>query len=396
MYKEDDTVIVAASRTAIGSFNGVFINTPTYKLGSAVIKSLLEKSNLDPLDVDEIILGQILTAGQGQNPARQAAVDAGVPYEKPSWLINQLCASGLRAVILAHQQIFENNNKIMIAGGQENMSMTPHTTAIRNGKKMGDITLSDSMINDALVDFFNNYHMGITAENVAQQWKIDRKTQDNFAYQSQLKASKAQESGRFDEEICPVKIKNRSTEEIILNDQYIRKNINIEDIEALRPIFKKEGGTVTAANASGINDGAAGLLLMSYKRAKNLGISPLVKIVGWGQAGVDPSIMGIGPIPAVKNALKNTGWSIDDIDLFELNEAFAAQACACSDDLGIPSEKLNVNGGAIALGHPVGASGARILVTLIHEMLKRNVSKGLASLCVGGGMGVALCVEREI
>ena len=396
MYKEDDTVIVAASRTAIGSFNGVFINTPTYKLGSAVIKSLLEKSNLDPLDVDEIILGQILTAGQGQNPARQAAVDAGVPYEKPSWLINQLCASGLRAVILAHQQIFENNNKIMIAGGQENMSMTPHTTAIRNGKKMGDITLSDSMINDALIDFFNNYHMGITAENVAQQWKIDRKTQDNFAYQSQLKASKAQESGRFDEEICPVKIKNRSTEEIILNDQYIRKNINIEDIEALRPIFKKEGGTVTAANASGMNDGAAGLLLMSYKRAKNLGISPLVKIVGWGQAGVDPSIMGIGPIPAVKNALKNTGWSIDDIDLFELNEAFAAQACACSDDLGIPSEKLNVNGGAIALGHPVGASGARILVTLIHEMLKRNVSKGLASLCVGGGMGVALCVEREI
>ena len=396
MYKEDDTVIVAASRTAIGSFNGVFINTPTYKLGSAVIKSLLEKSNLDPLDVDEIILGQILTAGQGQNPARQAAVDAGVPYEKPSWLINQLCASGLRAVILAHQQIFENNNKIMIAGGQENMSMTPHTTAIRNGKKMGDITLSDSMINDALIDFFNNYHMGITAENVAQQWKIDRKTQDNFAYQSQLKASKAQESGRFDEEICPVKIKNRSTEEIILNDQYIRKNIYIEDIEALRPIFKKEGGTVTAANASGINDGAAGLLLMSYKRAKNLGISPLVKIVGWGQAGVDPSIMGIGPIPAVKNALKNTGWSIDDIDLFELNEAFAAQACACSDDLGIPSEKLNVNGGAIALGHPVGASGARILVTLIHEMLKRNVSKGLASLCVGGGMGVALCVEREI
>ena len=396
MYKEDDTVIVAASRTAIGSFNGVFINTPTYKLGSAVIKSLLEKSNLDPLDVDEIILGQILTAGQGQNPARQAAVDAGVPYEKPSWLINQLCASGLRAVILAHQQIFENNNKIMIAGGQENMSMTPHTTAIRNGKKMGDITLSDSMINDALIDFFNNYHMGITAENVAQQWKIDRKTQDNFAYQSQLKASKAQDSGRFVEEICPVIIKNKKTDEIVLNDQYIRKNINIEDIEALRPIFKKEGGTVTAANASGINDGAAGLLLMSYKRAKNLGISPLVKIVGWGQAGVDPSIMGIGPIPAVKNALKNTGWSIDDIDLFELNEAFAAQACACSDDLGIPSEKLNVNGGSIALGHPVGASGARILVTLIHEMLKRNVSKGLASLCVGGGMGVALCVEREI
>jgi len=396
LYKEDDTVIVAASRTAIGSFNGVFINTPTYKLGSAVIKSLLEKSNLDPLDVDEIILGQILTAGQGQNPARQAAVDAGVPYEKPSWLINQLCASGLRAVILAHQQIFENNNKIMIAGGQENMSMTPHTTAIRNGKKMGDITLSDSMINDALIDFFNNYHMGITAENVAQQWKIDRKTQDNFAYQSQLKASKAQDSGRFVEEICPVIINNKKSDEIVLNDQYIRKNINIEDIEALRPIFKKEGGTVTAANASGINDGAAGLLLMSYKRAKNLGISPLVKIVGWGQAGVDPSIMGIGPIPAVKNALKNTGWSIDDIDLFELNEAFAAQACACSDDLGIPSEKLNVNGGSIALGHPVGASGARILVTLIHEMLKRNVSKGLASLCVGGGMGVALCVEREI
>ena len=238
--------------------------------------------------------------------------------------------------------------------------------------------------------------MGITAENIAQQWKIDRKTQDDFAYHSQLKASKAQDSGRFVEEICPVIIKNKKTDEIVLNDQYIRKNINIEDIEALRPIFKKEDGTVTAANASGINDGAAGLLLMSYKRAKSMGLSPLVKIVGWGQAGVNPSIMGIGPIPAVKNALENTGWSIDDIDLFELNEAFAAQACACSHDLGIPSERLNVNGGAIALGHPVGASGARILVTLIHEMLKRNVSKGLASLCVGGGMGVALCVEREI
>jgi len=396
LYKEDDTVIVAAARTAIGSFNGVFINTPTYKLGSAVIKSLLEKSTIDPSDVDEIIMGQILTAGQGQNPARQAAVDAGIPYEKPSWLINQLCASGLRAVILAHQQIHENNDKIMIAGGQENMSMAPHTATIRNGQKMGDITLGDSMINDALIDFFNNYHMGITAENVAQKWKIDRKTQDDFAYQSQLKASKAQDSGRFVEEICPVIIKNRKTGEIVLNDQYIRKNINIEDIEALRPIFKKEDGTVTAANASGINDGAAGLMLMSYKRAKSMGLSPLVKIVGWGQAGVDPSIMGIGPIPAVKNALKNTGWSIGDIDLFELNEAFAAQACACSHDLAIPSERLNVNGGAIALGHPVGASGARILVTLIHEMLKRNVSKGLASLCVGGGMGVALCVEREI
>lgn len=394
MYQDTDTVIVAASRTAIGSFNGSFRDVAPYKLGSAVIQSLLSKINIKASDIDEVILGQILTAGQGQNPARQAAIDAGIPFETPAWLINQLCASGLRSVIIAHQQIKEDFGRILIAGGQESMTQAPHVSYIRQGQKMGALQMQDTMISDALIDFFNNYHMGVTAENVADKWSISRDAQDKFAYDSQMKATKAQDDGKFIDEICPVHIEQKKNKEIVLEDEYIRKNISMDDIASLNTIFKKEGGTVTAANASGINDGAAGVLLMSYAKAKSMRLEPLARIVGWGQAAVDPAIMGTGPIPAIKSALSNIDWNIYDIDLFELNEAFASQACACAKDLNIPADKLNVNGGAIALGHPVGASGARILVTLLHEMVKRKASKGLASLCVGGGMGVALCVER--
>ncbi len=394
MYQDTDTVIVAASRTAIGSFNGSFRDVAPYKLGSAVIQSLLSKINIKASDIDEVILGQILTAGQGQNPARQAAIDAGIPFETPAWLINQLCASGLRSVIIAHQQIKEDFGRILIAGGQESMTQAPHVSYIRQGQKMGALQMQDTMISDALIDFFNNYHMGVTAENVADKWSISRDAQDKFAFDSQMKAAKAQDDGKFIDEICPVHIEQKKNKEIVLEDEYIRKNISMDDIASLNTIFKKEGGTVTAANASGINDGAAGVLLMSYAKAKSMRLEPLARIVGWGQAAVDPAIMGTGPIPAIKSALSNIDWNIYDIDLFELNEAFASQACACAKDLNIPADKLNVNGGAIALGHPVGASGARILVTLLHEMVKRKASKGLASLCVGGGMGVALCVER--
>tara|TARA_B100001939_G_scaffold136953_1_gene118916 strand:- start:6464 stop:7654 length:1191 start_codon:yes stop_codon:yes gene_type:complete len=394
VYKDTDTVIVTASRTAIGSFNGSFRDVAPYKLGSAVIQSLLGKINMKASDIDEVILGQILTAGQGQNPARQAAIDAGMPFETPAWLINQLCASGLRSVIIAHQQIKEDFGRILIAGGQESMTQAPHVSYIRQGQKMGALQMQDTMISDALIDFFNNYHMGVTAENVADRWSISRDAQDKFAFDSQMKAAKAQDDGKFIDEICPVHIEQKKNKEIVLEDEYIRKNISMDDIASLNTIFKKEGGTVTAANASGINDGAAGVLLMSYAKAKSMRLEPLARIVGWGQAAVDPAIMGTGPIPAIKSALSNIDWNINDIDLFELNEAFASQACACAKDLNIPADKLNVNGGAIALGHPVGASGARILVTLLHEMVKRKASKGLASLCVGGGMGVALCVER--
>ena len=394
MYQDTDTVIVAASRTAIGSFNGSFRDVAPYKLGSAVIQSLLGKINMKASDIDEVILGQILTAGQGQNPARQAAIDAGIPFETPAWLINQLCASGLRSVIIAHQQIKEDLGRILIAGGQESMTQAPHVSYIRQGQKMGALQMQDTMISDALIDFFNNYHMGVTAENVADRWSISRDAQDRFAFDSQMKAVKAQDDGKFIDEICPVHIEQKKNKEIVLEDEYIRKNISMDDIASLNTIFKKEGGTVTAANASGINDGAAGVLLMSYAKAKSMRLEPLARIVSWGQAAVDPAIMGTGPIPAIKSALSNIDWNIYDIDLFELNEAFASQACACAKDLNIPADKLNVNGGAIALGHPVGASGARILVTLLHEMVKRKASKGLASLCVGGGMGVALCVER--
>ncbi len=394
MYRDIDTVIVAASRTAIGNFNGKFRDIAPYKLGSAVIQSLITKTGIKPSDIDEVILGQILTAGQGQNPARQASVDAGIPFETPAWLINQLCASGLRSIIIAHQQIREDDKRILIAGGQESMTQAPHVSYLRQGQKMGALPMQDTMITDALIDFFNNYHMGITAENVADQWSISRDVQDHFALSSQMKAAKAQDSGKFIDEICPVNIESRKNKEIVLEDEYIRKNISMKDIASLNTIFKKENGTVTAANASGINDGAAGVLLMSYAKSKLMGFKPLARIVGWGQAAVDPAIMGTGPIPAINEALSNVNWEIADIDLFELNEAFASQACACAKELSIPADKLNVNGGAIALGHPVGASGARILVTLLHEMKKRKSSKGLASLCVGGGMGVALCVER--
>jgi len=395
VYQDTDTVIVAASRTAIGSFNGSLRDVAPYKLGSAVIQSLLGKINMKASDIDEVILGQILTAGQGQNPARQAAIDAGIPFETPAWLINQLCASGLRSVIIAHQQIKEDFGRILIAGGQESMTQAPHVSYIRQGQKMGALQMQDTMISDALIDFFNNYHMGVTAENVADRWSISRDAQDKFAFDSQMKAAKAQDDGKFIDEICPVHIEQKKNKEIVLEDEYIRKNISMDDIASLNTIFKKEGGTVTAANASGINDGAAGVLLMSYAKAKSMRLEPLARIVGWGQAAVDPAIMGTGPIPAIKSALSNIDWNIYEIDLFELNEAFASQACACAKDLNIPADKLNVNGGAIALGHPVGASGARILVTLLHEMVKRKASKGLASLCVGGGMGVALCVERH-
>ncbi|MAL64158.1 MAG: acetyl-CoA C-acyltransferase, partial [Rhizobiales bacterium] len=315
MYQDTDTVIVAASRTAIGSFNGSFRDVAPYKLGSAVIQSLLGKINMKASDIDEVILGQILTAGQGQNPARQAAIDAGIPFETPAWLINQLCASGLRSVIIAHQQIKEDFGRILIAGGQESMTQAPHVSYIRQGQKMGALQMQDTMISDALIDFFNNYHMGVTAENVADRWSISRDAQDKFAFDSQMKAAKAQDDGKFIDEICPVHIEQKKNKEIVLEDEYIRKNISMDDIASLNTIFKKEGGTVTAANASGINDGAAGVLLMSYAKAKSMRLEPLARIVGWGQAAVDPAIMGTGPIPAIKSALSNIDWNIYDIDL---------------------------------------------------------------------------------
>ena len=394
MYQDTDTVIVAASRTAIGSFNGSFRDVAPYKLGSAVIQSLLGKINMKASDIDEVILGQILTAGQGQNPARQAAIDAGIPFETPAWLINQLCASGLRSIIIAHQQIKEDFGRILIAGGQESMTQAPHVSYIRQGQKMGALQMQDTMINDALIDFFNNYHMGVTAENVADRWSISRDAQDKFAFDSQMKAAKAQDDGKFIDEICPVHIEQKKNKEIVLEDEYIRKNISMDDIASLNTIFKKEGGTVTAANASGINDGAAGVLLMSYAKAKSMRLEPLARIVGWGQAAVDPAIMGIGPVPATKKALEIANWKLDDLDLIEANEAFAAQSLAVSKEMKWDMSKVNVNGGAIALGHPIGASGARVLVTLIHELIRSNKNKGLATLCIGGGQGIAMCIER--
>jgi acetyl-CoA C-acetyltransferase len=393
LYKDNDTVIVKASRTAIGNFNGVYADTPAYKLGSAVIKSLIDTSEIKSTDIDEVILGQILTSGQGQNPARQAAVDAGLPYETLSWSINQLCASGLKSVILAHQQISEISDRIIIAGGQENMTRAPHVVDVRRGHKMGTIAMQDTMINDALIDFFNDYHMGVTAENVAKKWSISRSKQDNFAFESQQKAIAAYNAGKFAEEICPVTITKRKKEETILEDEYIRHNINMDDISSLKPIFKKDDGTVTAANASGINDGAAGLLLMSYKKAKMLGLDPLVKIVSWGQAGVDPSIMGTGPIPAIKNALTKIDWSINEIDIFELNEAFASQSLACIKDLKIDQNKVNIDGGALALGHPLGATGARITGKAAQLLKRENKRYALATQCIGLGMGIATIIE---
>ena len=388
-----DVVIVAAARTPVGSFNGAFADVPAHVLGQTVITELLKRSGVEAADVSEVILGQVLQAAQGQNPARQAAVNAGLPVEVPAWGMNQLCGSGLRAVALGYQAIKNGDSSVVIAGGQESMSMAPHASHMRAGTKMGDTKLIDTMIKDGLTDAFYGYHMGITAENVARQWQLTREEQDAFALASQNKAEAAQVSGRFKDEIVPVVIKTRKGEISVTDDEYIRKGATIEMMAKLRPAFDKEG-TVTAGNASGINDGAAGVMLMSAEEAAKRGLKPLAKIVSWAHAGVDPKIMGTGPIPASRAALKAAGWTVDDLDLIEANEAFAAQALAVNKDLGWDTSKVNVNGGAIAIGHPIGASGARVLVTLLHEMQKRDAKKGLATLCIGGGMGVALTVER--
>ncbi len=389
-----DVVIVAAARTAVGSFNGVFGNVPAHDLGKAVIKEVLKRAKVDPKDVSEVILGQILSAAQGQNPARQASINAGLPVEVPAWGVNQLCGSGLRSVALGYQAVLNGDSSIVIAGGQESMSMAPHAAYLRAGQKMGGLEFIDTMIKDGLWDAFNGYHMGNTAENVAREWQITREQQDHFAVASQNKAEAARKSGRFKDEIVAVTIKERKGEKIIDTDEYIRDGVTYDSIKDLRAAFLKEGGTVTAANASGINDGAAAVILMSAKEADKRGLKPLATIKSWAQAGVDPKVMGSGPIPSSRAALKKAGWAAKDLDLIEANEAFAAQACAVNKDMGWDPAKVNVNGGAIAIGHPIGASGGRVLVTLLHEMQKRDSKKGLATLCIGGGMGVALCVER--
>ena len=389
-----DVAIVAAARTPVGSFNGAFANVAAHELGRTAIKEVLKRANLDPRDVSEVILGQILSAAQGQNPARQAAIHAGIPVEVPAWGVNQLCGSGLRAVALGHQAIANGDSHIVIAGGQESMSMAPHAAYLRAGQKMGALEFVDTMIKDGLMDVFNGYHMGNTAENVAKEWQITREQQDQFAMASQNKAEAARKGGRFKAEIAPVTVKERKAERLVDTDEYIRDGVTYDSLKDLRPAFQRDGGTVTAANASGINDGAAAVVLMSAKEADRRGLKPLALIKSWAQAGVDPKIMGTGPIPASRLALKKAGWSVGDLDLIEANEAFAAQACAVTKDMGWDPAKVNVNGGAIAIGHPIGASGARVLVTLLHEMQKRDARKGLATLCIGGGMGIALCVER--
>lgn len=389
-----DVAIVAAARTAVGSFNGVFGSLPAHELGKVAIKEVLKRAKVDAKDVSEVILGQILSAAQGQNPARQASINAGLPVEVPAWGINQLCGSGLRAVALGHQAIVNGDSSIVVAGGQESMSMAPHAAYLRAGQKMGPLEFIDTMIKDGLMDVFNGYHMGNTAENVAKEWQITREQQDRFAVASQNKAEAARKAGRFKDEIVAVTIKERKGEKVVDTDEYIRDGVTYDSIKDLRAAFLKEGGTVTAANASGINDGAAAVVLMSLKEADKRGLKPLAVIKSWAQAGVDPKIMGTGPIPASRAALKKAGWSASDLDLIEANEAFAAQACAVNKDMGWDPAKVNVNGGAIAIGHPIGASGARVFVTLLHEMQKRDAKKGLATLCIGGGMGIAVCVER--
>ncbi|OBZ94254.1 acetyl-CoA acetyltransferase [Pararhizobium polonicum] len=386
-------VIASAGRTAVGSFNGSFANTPAHELGAAVIKGVLERAGVDAADVDEVILGQVLSAGEGQNPARQAAIKAGIPQEATAWGMNQLCGSGLRAVALGMQQIATGDAKIIVAGGMESMSMAPHCAHLRGGVKMGDFKMIDTMIKDGLTDAFYGYHMGTTAENVAKKWLLSREDQDVFALGSQNKAEAAQKAGRFADEIIPFIVKGRKGDVTVDQDEYIRHGATLDSMAKLRPAFDKEG-TVTAANASGLNDGAAAVLLMSEAEAERRGIQPLARIVSWATAGVDPQIMGTGPIPASRKALEKAGWSITDLELVEANEAFAAQACAVNKDLGWDPAIVNVNGGAIAIGHPIGASGARVLNTLLFEMKRRGVSKGLATLCIGGGMGVAMCVER--
>ncbi len=385
-------VIASAARTAVGSFNGGFANTPAHELGATVINAVLERAGVAAHEIDEVILGQVLTAGEGQNPARQAAMKAGIPQEATAFGINQLCGSGLRAVALGMQQIVTGDAAIIIAGGQESMSMAPHCAHLRGGVKMGDFKMIDTMLKDGLTDAFYGYHMGITAENIARQWQLSRDEQDQFAVASQNKAEAAQSAGRFAEEIVAFSVKGRKADTIIDADEHIRTGVSLETMAKLRPAFDKEG-TVTAGNASGLNDGAAATLLMSEQEAAKRGIKPLARIASWATAGVDPQIMGTGPIPASRKALAKAGWSIGDIGLVEANEAFAAQSCAVVRELGLDPDIVNVNGGAIAIGHPIGASGARVLNTLIFEMRRRNVSKGLATLCIGGGMGVAMCIE---
>jgi len=389
----NDIVIVAAARTPVGSFSGALATLPAHELGRIALEGVISRAGIEAKDVDEVILGQVLTAGQGQNPARQASIAAGIPKEASAWGINQVCGSGLRAVAIGMQQIEGGDANIVVAGGQESMSLSTHCQHLRNGQRMGDLQLIDTMIRDGLWDAFNGYHMGVTAENVAKQFQISRQDQDEFAVASQNKAEAAQKAGRFVDEIVPVTVKSRKSETIVSDDEYIRHGVTIETINGMRPAFDKEG-TVTAANASGINDGAAALVLMSAAEANKRGLKPLARIASRATAGVDPKIMGTGPIPASKRALERAGWKAADLDLIEANEAFAAQACAVNKEMGWDTDKVNVNGGAIAIGHPIGASGARVLVTLLHEMQKRDVCKGLVTLCIGGGMGVAMCVER--
>ena len=390
---DNSVVITSAVRTAVGSLGKSFKNISAHELGSEVIKSAIKLSKINSKEVDETILGQVLTGGMGQNPARQAAIKSGIPKEKPAYVVNQVCGSGIRSVASGFQSIKSGDSKIVIAGGQENMSLAPHAIHLRDGKKLGDAALIDTMIKDGLWDAFHGYHMGITAENVAEKFQVTREDQDKFALRSQEKALKAQVENKFKEEIVNFKIKSQKTELNFNKDEHPREGINLEALSRLKPVFKKDG-TVTAGNASGINDGAAAVTLMSGELADKKGLEKLVSIKSWASCGVDPALMGTGPIPSSKKALDLAGWNIKDVDLFEVNEAFAAQSLAVLNTLSIPEEKVNVNGGAIALGHPIGASGTRILVTLIHEMIKRDVNKGLATLCIGGGMGIAMCIER--
>jgi acetyl-CoA C-acetyltransferase len=389
----EDVVIVSAARTPVGSFNGAFGAVPAHKLGEVAIKAALERAKVEGGEVTEVIMGQVLTAAQGQNPARQAAMAAGVPMGTPAWGINMLCGSGLRTVALGAQAIAQGDSRIVVAGGQESMSQATHAAYLRAGQKMGNLEFIDTMIKDGLWDAFNGYHMGVTAENIAREWQLTREEQDRFAVASQNKAEAAKKAGRFKDEIAPVTVKGRKGDTVVDTDEYIRDGATYEAMSGLKPAFSKDG-TVTAGNASGVNDGAAALVLMSAKDAAARGLKPLARIVSWAQAGVDPKIMGTGPIPASRKALEKAGWKAADLDLVEANEAFAAQACAVNKDMGWDTAKVNVNGGAIALGHPIGASGARVLTTLLFEMGRRDAKKGLATLCIGGGMGIALCVER--
>jgi len=394
MTPETTIVIASAARTPVGSFNGTLSSLPAHELGKVAIQAALERANVEVGDVQEVIMGQILTAAAGQNPARQASIAAGIPVDAPAWGMNQLCGSGLRAVALGAQQVLDGA-KIVVAGGQESMSQAPHAMNLREAHKMGDTAMIDTMIKDGLWDAFNGYHMGTTAENVARQWQITRDEQDKFAVASQNKAEAAKKSGRFKDEIAPVTIKTRKGDIVVSEDEYIKEGVTLESVSKLRPAFDPKSGSVTAANASGINDGAAAVVLMTQAEAEKRGIKPLARIVSWASVGVDPSIMGTGPIPASKKALEKAGWTVNDLDLIEANEAFAAQACAVNKGLGWDTSKVNVNGGAIAIGHPIGASGARVLTTLLYEMQRRDAKKGLATLCIGGGMGVAMCVQRD-